>query len=1080
MYSIYVYIIIYISMKLLHKLSSGSGLVTFALALIIVFLAFLGVSYILEKPPVVKDLKLTNISDSSVTVTYMTEEATVGSVIVSTSNNFDVLGQFSKAKFYDDRGDGVARKTHHVTIKGMLPEALYYFRISSGFKNADTTYPNIETASTPDTLRTPDPSYAKLTNQTNSDALVFFTLNNGTPQSTYLNSDSAFTIDKANIKTADLKESITYKEGDEINITVVDGGKSVRTLKTKVGEDQPINMQGFIDQTDGTSSTNLNKSLVSGVYAAGCDVSEYPERYCQETKDGLCCKSAVRTIRKNADCSYSTTGDGMDSQSHDCNAKKTTEVVANNSNASNSGQSNEADKGCGSNRVVTYKKDKHCDTGKKIFVWVNEVCSNGKITLQPGDATSEACGEVTKTQSGGLSTGGLSQTTQEAAKKAEEAAKTPKDSGAKPQEGVLDPKTVEALKELCKTVTTLGGIVTGSDGCEYACVYGNPTRTTKSCPSESLDPICGGLPDSKPGTACGSVPKVAVKYKFSCPNGNKTVKATITQEKCATTEVNYDSLCVSDNTKPVCNPVDGNMYSCQGGKATKTDNKCPGDDANMLFKEYQEQCKSEESKQTLGKFIQCSGTVAKPYEYVKYDVTYVSKVTKGTLTKSCEVLKYTGESTDCSLIDKLCTENRGCTEKVAKKSSADGSVDGDITNAGDVAVTLLPRDCTESLDSGCGPKSDGDVSGAHECKSGSVINLCCDPEGTVRTDAQGKYCNYPIKETKETPKPKGGCNDISSCTPVSTWGSNGAPAGSDSCTEDGIEYSCCPGGTYPIDPVTQKTICKKGSAGLNNKIVSPASAQAVLGTSDSTATEVKVDSTGKYKVTDVKGYQIVNSEVWVLDTGTASTGSLKFFEDKNRNSVKDEGEEYITTPLEVKVEKQSDVVKYEFVAGWNLISYNLAEGSTASKLISSINGFGGYATHVATYVAGSWMMYSERAGQKLGNDFKLVPGQGYFVKVIKPVTMYIEGKLIEKDQSIYLNTGWNLVGLRSTVTGAKNLIEEVNKTTVLNLDTVTRLEGGRYENLVSDGTTYYGNDFALKSESGYFVRLKKGGASWKK
>lgn len=997
MYSIYVYIIIYISMKLFKKLSGGSGLVTFALALIIVFLAFLGVSYLLEKPPVVKDLKLTNISDSSVTVTYLTEEPTVGSVIVSTSNNFDIVGQFSKAKFYDDRGDGVARKTHHVTIKGMLPEALYYFRITSGFKNADVTYPNIETATTPDTLRTPDPSYARLTNQTNSDALVFYSLNNGTLQSTYLNSDSAFSIDKANIKTADLKESITYKEGDEINVTVVDAGGSTRTLKTKVGEDQPINMQGFIDQTDGASSTNLNKSLVGAVFAGACNERQYPERYCQETKDGLCCKSAVRTIKQKTDCSYETTSDGADSQSHDCNPKKPAEAnkstVTTDTNASNSGQSNEADKGCGSNRVVTYKKDKHCDTGKKIFVWVNEVCANGKITLQPGDATSEPCGELTTSQAGGLSKDGKTQTTQDAAKKAEEAAKTPKDVDVKPAESKLDPKAAESIKALCKGNTTIGKIVTDSDGCEYICAYENASRTSKACPSDLLDPVC----KSKSS-------EIKVKTTSICI-GNAAM---------ITTDKSVDKVsCGSEVKRQVCTSEETCVES--RGCVSNSSSKLTGD-TKIAYENF---CKNLEVE-----VIKCDDKDNKALYYKDYKGVYTYMSGDKEINENCPSaggnrlldIKNCGTTSHCE-------EGKGCQPNVTKPTGTSVTGSGAVTGTATISGTSIisPSVAVTTLYGGCHPA--GDL----------------------------KYEGKPY-----------------------------APAGSTRVEKDGKIQDCCKFGSGIIEGAVKNVMVCSNYSRFSNAIVPPASAQAVLGTSDSTATEVKVDSTGKYKVTDVKGYQIVNSEVWVLDTGTANTGSLKFFEDKNRNSIKDEGEEYITTPLEVKVEKQSDVVKYEFVAGWNLISYNLAEGSTASKLISSINGFGGYATHVATYTTGSWMMYSERAGQKLGSDFKLVPGKGYFVKVIKPVTMYIEGKLVEKDQSIYLNTGWNLVGLRSTVTGAKNLIEEVNKTTALNLDTVTRLESGRYENLVSDGTTFYGNDFELKSEKGYFVRLKKGGASWKK
>ena len=151
---------------------------------------------------------------------------------------------------------------------------------------------------------------------------------------------------------------------------------------------------------------------------------------------------------------------------------------------------------------------------------------------------------------------------------------------------------------------------------------------------------------------------------------------------------------------------------------------------------------------------------------------------------------------------------------------------------------------------------------------------------------------------------------------------------------------------------------------------------------------------------------------------------------------------------------------------------------TAMELLNKIANDGGYATQISTYRNGGWVLLSQRAGQKFGKDFDLIPNEGYFVKVLKPVKLDIEGTKVAKDQSMYFYTGWNLIGYRSEIQTAKSFMEAVNSNSSLNMDTVTKFSSGRYENYVRDGETYYGTDINLSENSGYFVRLKKGGASW--
>jgi hypothetical protein len=87
-----------------------------------------------------KKVQVTNISDTSFTVTYQTDDLMLGSVGYGTNDSLGNIG-------LDDRDQAInhttEHKMHHITIKNLTPGSKYIFEIASGgtrYKNNDAFY----------------------------------------------------------------------------------------------------------------------------------------------------------------------------------------------------------------------------------------------------------------------------------------------------------------------------------------------------------------------------------------------------------------------------------------------------------------------------------------------------------------------------------------------------------------------------------------------------------------------------------------------------------------------------------------------------------------------------------------------------------------------------------------------------------------------------------------------------------------------------------------------------------------------------------------------------------------------------
>src|SRR3989338_3217624 len=79
------------------------------------------------------EIHLTNITDNSITVSYVTNEAAIGAVTTDGANK-----NSTQIDDFDKDGKATPRNTHMFTLKGLLPDQTYRITIVSGTNNCQS------------------------------------------------------------------------------------------------------------------------------------------------------------------------------------------------------------------------------------------------------------------------------------------------------------------------------------------------------------------------------------------------------------------------------------------------------------------------------------------------------------------------------------------------------------------------------------------------------------------------------------------------------------------------------------------------------------------------------------------------------------------------------------------------------------------------------------------------------------------------------------------------------------------------------------------------------------------------------
>jgi len=232
----------------------------------------------------------------------------------------------------------------------------------------------------------------------------------------------------------------------------------------------------------------------------------------------------------------------------------------------------------------------------------------------------------------------------------------------------------------------------------------------------------------------------------------------------------------------------------------------------------------------------------------------------------------------------------------------------------------------------------------------------------------------------------------------------------------------------------------------------------------------------------------------------AGNGAISIFIDNNENGKYDEAVDTKISDLasQISVSTIKKRYSYSLKLGFNFITLPFIiddnNSRTASRLLNTLNSvYGNHFFSIAKY-DGKWKVVGQNVTQYDTNDFQLVPGQGYIIKASKDIDISIIGYPIKYDSAsdnapITLYPGWNLIGTYGTNVKkytAKSLIQGINKFEPVDFtsDNVSRWESDvqRYDGLQITNENgmdiEYGFDFPINSFQSYFVRILQGRGNW--
>ncbi len=188
-------------------------------------------------------IKITNITDTSFTVSWLTDKAAAGLLHFSENSNLDSTAPDDR----DQPGEASSFTTHHVTVKNLKPKTIYYFKIRSGAKVYDqngrpyqlSTAPAINLPSPPNDL-----VYGRVVKQDDLPAqgvIVYLSLANTTPQSALVQESGNWVIPLNLARSTDLDSYAAYDQEASIEEILVQASQELTaTAVTTTKYDSPV------------------------------------------------------------------------------------------------------------------------------------------------------------------------------------------------------------------------------------------------------------------------------------------------------------------------------------------------------------------------------------------------------------------------------------------------------------------------------------------------------------------------------------------------------------------------------------------------------------------------------------------------------------------------------------------------------------------------------------------------------------------------------------------------------------------------------------------------------------------------
>lgn len=187
-----------------------------------------------------KEIKITNLTENSFSVSWITENEVIGSVGYGTDSSLGITA-------LEDRVGTAKSRVHHVTLKPLQPATTYYFKITSG-KGQYGTGTGAYVVTTPALIGTPPPPqtvYGSLLNQDGSAftdrGVVYVSIPGGGEASTVINpANGNWSVSISTIRTKDESSYVNLTNNTSLTLLVQAGGGETSQATVKLVQTQPV------------------------------------------------------------------------------------------------------------------------------------------------------------------------------------------------------------------------------------------------------------------------------------------------------------------------------------------------------------------------------------------------------------------------------------------------------------------------------------------------------------------------------------------------------------------------------------------------------------------------------------------------------------------------------------------------------------------------------------------------------------------------------------------------------------------------------------------------------------------------